>query len=75
MPKSLLGKLRDGFTMVDFAIDRTGAAREAAALYASDLVFIPAAVKAISMYACEPARLHGTPVQLVVNGQTDIHVR
>jgi hypothetical protein len=42
MPKSLWGKLQDGFVMVDLTIYRTGAAREAEALYASDLVFIPA---------------------------------
>ena len=57
------GKLQDGFVMVDLAIDRTGAAREAEALYASDLV------KAVSMYRFEKARLHVTPVQLVVNMQ------
>jgi hypothetical protein len=74
IPKSLRGTRQDGFVVVDLTIDRTGAAREVEALYASDLAFIPVAVKTVSMYHFEPARLHGTPVEFLVNVHLDIHI-
>jgi hypothetical protein len=73
-PSSLRGTRQEGFVLVDLAIDRSGVACEVEALYASDVVFIPVAIKAVSKYHFQPARLHATPVEVLVNVQMDLHI-
>jgi hypothetical protein len=60
----LPGAHPQGFVVVDLAVDRRGAAREVEALYASNLAFIPEAVKAVSKNHFKAASLNGTPVEV-----------
>jgi hypothetical protein len=64
-----------GFVVVDFAVDRRGAAREVEALYASEPTFIPGAVKAVSKYRFKPARLNGTPVEVPADVEMKVKYR
>lgn len=69
----LPGAHPQGFVVVDLAVDRRGAACEVEALYASNLAFIPEAVKAVSKYHFKAASLNGTPVE--VPADIEIHIQ